>query len=75
VAGLGDLDVCNGRLCVTPEYPQGTCYFATLDRQGNSAPPYLLGPTYCSVLKNSNLFVMVLPAATPTTQVMVNEPT
>lgn len=30
VAGLGDLDECNGRWCVTPEYPDGTyAYFLT----------------------------------------------
>lgn len=30
VAGLGDLDECNGRFCVTPEFPQGTyAYFLT----------------------------------------------
>lgn len=30
VEGLGDLDECNGRFCVTPEYPQGTyAYFLT----------------------------------------------
>jgi hypothetical protein len=30
VAGLGDLDQCNGRLCVTPEFPTGIyAYFLT----------------------------------------------
>jgi len=30
VAGLGDLDECNGRTGVTPEFPKGTYhYFAT----------------------------------------------
>lgn len=30
VAGLGDLDACNGRVTVTPEYPSGTyAYFLT----------------------------------------------
>jgi hypothetical protein len=27
VAGLGDLDECNGRVGVTPEYPNGTYYY------------------------------------------------
>jgi len=27
VAGSGDLDECNGRIGVTPEYPQGTYYY------------------------------------------------
>jgi hypothetical protein len=31
-AGAGDLDDCNGRFGVTPEFPQGTyCYFVTAD--------------------------------------------
>ena len=30
VEGLGDLDQCNGRLCVTPEFPSGIyAYFLT----------------------------------------------
>jgi hypothetical protein len=32
VPGLGDLDECNGRQCVTPEFPDGTyAYFLTED--------------------------------------------
>ncbi|MBX9654623.1 YHYH protein [bacterium] len=32
IEGLGDLDECNGRVCVTPEYPDGTyAYFLTED--------------------------------------------
>lgn len=31
-SGLGDLDRCNGRHCVTPDYPEGTyAYFLTSD--------------------------------------------
>ncbi|MEL6719524.1 MAG: YHYH protein [Bacteroidota bacterium] len=29
--GLGDLDECNGRVGVTPEYPQGTYYYIITD--------------------------------------------
>ncbi|MBU6180830.1 MAG: YHYH protein, partial [Verrucomicrobia bacterium] len=30
VAGSGDLDECNGRFCLTPEFPEGTyAYFLT----------------------------------------------
>lgn len=30
VAGIGDLDECNGRIAITPDYPQGTyAYFIT----------------------------------------------
>ena len=39
-----DLDVYNGRTCVTPEYPTGTyAYFITLDSSGNAAYPYVFG--------------------------------
>ncbi|HWY12812.1 MAG TPA: YHYH protein [Bacteroidia bacterium] len=41
------LDDHNGRFCVTPEYPAGTyCYFATVDKNWNSAYPYAVGPTF-----------------------------
>lgn len=32
VQGLGDLDECNGRVGVTPEYPDGTFYYVLTDR-------------------------------------------
>lgn len=31
VAGLGDLDECNGRFGVTPEFPEGTYYYVLTD--------------------------------------------
>src|SRR2546429_53225 len=31
VAGSGDLDECNGRNGVTPEYPNGTYYYVATD--------------------------------------------
>lgn len=41
------LDVHNGRLCVTPEYPDGIyAYFATVDENWNSIYPYVVGPTF-----------------------------
>ncbi len=44
------LDEHNGRFCVTPEYPNGIyCYFATVDKNWNSAYPYLVGPTFYGV--------------------------
>ena len=47
VPGRGDLDVHNGRFCVTPEYPAGTyAYFVTLNRLYEGAYPYTPGPTY-----------------------------
>ncbi|MEI8116532.1 MAG: YHYH protein [Flavobacteriia bacterium] len=44
------LDSHNGRVCVTPEYPNGIyCYFATVDSEWNSAYPYVVGPTFYGV--------------------------
>jgi hypothetical protein len=41
------LDEHNGRICKTPEYPNGIyCYFATVDTNWNSAYPYVVGPTF-----------------------------
>lgn len=41
------LDEHNGRICKTPEYPDGTyAYFATVDENWNSAYPYVVGPTF-----------------------------
>lgn len=50
-SGLGDLDVYNGRYCVTPEYPQGTyAYFCTIDPvSGKPAYPYVIGNFHKSV--------------------------
>jgi hypothetical protein len=31
LAGLGDLDECNGRVGVTPEFPNGTYHYYTTD--------------------------------------------
>lgn len=43
VAGSGDLDEFNGRVAVTPEFPDGTyAYFLSTNRQGQPAFPYLL---------------------------------
>lgn len=50
-SGTGDLDVHNGRYCVTPEYPQGTyAYFCTIDTvSGKPAYPYVIGNFHRSV--------------------------
>lgn len=46
-ANGGDLDVYNGRFCVTPEYPSGTyAYFITIDANGTPEFPYILGTSY-----------------------------
>lgn len=58
VAGSGDLDEHNGRFCITPEYPEGTyAYFATIDANGNSVYPYVIGPTYYGVVVTDNFAV------------------
>ncbi|WP_343636726.1 YHYH protein [Fluviicola sp.] len=46
-ANGGDLDIYNGRFCVTPEYPSGTyAYFITIDGNGTPEFPYILGTSY-----------------------------
>jgi hypothetical protein len=43
-----DLDLHNGRCCVTPEFPDGTyAYFVTIDEGGTPVFPYVLGWQYC----------------------------
>jgi len=55
VPGSGDLDEHNGRVCITPEYPDGTyAYFVTLDEDGSAAYPYTLGPTYYGTVPPGN---------------------
>ena len=69
--GLGDLDQYNGRFCKTPEYPNGRyCYFVTIDttEDGNPVFPYVLGPSFNSVVDNgirqqlhlNRIFLLVL---------------
>ena len=42
-----DLDIHNGRFCVTPEFPEGTyAYFVTIEADGNPKYPYNLGRTF-----------------------------
>ena len=51
VLGMGDLDEHNGRFAVTPEYPNGTyAYYVTINEDGSSAYPYIVGPTYNGVV-------------------------
>ena len=54
VNNLGDLDNHNGRLCVTPEYPQGTyAYFTTLDSGFSPAYPYVIGESFYGKTSNN----------------------
>jgi uncharacterized protein (TIGR03437 family) len=47
IAGSGDLDQFNGRMTVTPEFPNGTyAYYVTIDANGNPAFPYVLSGQY-----------------------------
>lgn len=42
-----DLDLHNGRFCVTPEFPQGTyAYFITIEADGTPKFPYTVGRWY-----------------------------
>ena len=50
------LDQYNGRICKTPEYPNGIyCYFATVDAKWNSAYPYVVGPSFYGVVAASKV--------------------
>jgi hypothetical protein len=45
-----DLDECNGRWCVTPEFPNGTyAYFTAIGDDGKPAYPYNMGRRYRGV--------------------------
>ena len=47
VEGLGDLDQYNGRMTVTPDFPNGTyAYFVTIDANGSPAFPYVISGQY-----------------------------
>ncbi len=49
--GEGDLDECNGRFCITPEYPNGVyAYFCTVSNENDFIPafPYFIGDKYKS---------------------------
>jgi hypothetical protein len=75
VAGLGDLDQYNGRFTVTPDYPAGTyAYFATIDAAGNSAYPYMVGPSYNGVVSTDNLTQTVTVPGTAVVFTPVPEP-
>lgn len=57
-----DLDVYNGRFCVTPEYPAGTyAYFVTITAAGLPQYPFVLGPTYYGTYSAANT-VTIVPA-------------
>ena len=58
----GDLDECNGRFCVTDEFPNGTyAYFATseIDGENNDVGvfPYFIGNRYRSKFISENVYL------------------
>ncbi|MFN0157710.1 MAG: YHYH protein, partial [Bacteroidota bacterium] len=56
VSGLGALDRYNGRISVTPEYPDSIyAYFVTINADGSSAYPYYIGPQYNGVVVTENI--------------------
>ena len=55
-SGSGDLDIHNGRFCVTPEYPAGIyAYFITIDDSLNPVYPYTLGTSYYGTVQSGNI--------------------
>jgi YHYH protein/Secretion system C-terminal sorting domain len=61
------LDVHNGRICKTPEYPNGIyCYFSTVDARWNSAYPYVVGPNFYGVVSVSKVASVTEPVSTYT---------
>jgi len=53
--GAGDLDVHNGRFCITPEYPNGIyAYFVTIDANLYPVYPFVIGATYYGTVQAGN---------------------
>ena len=77
VFGLGGLDQYNGRFCKTPEYPNGRyCYFVTIDatEAGNPIFPYVIGPSFNSVVDAWNLSTSAIQQNIPTGVVRYRDP-
>jgi YHYH protein/Secretion system C-terminal sorting domain len=72
------LDQYNGRICKTPEYPNGIyCYFSTVDAKWNSTYPYVVGPSFYGVVAASKVTsitetVSTYTKTTPTTEANLN---
>ena len=74
-AGNGDLDACNGRFSVTPEYPNGTyAYFLTVDATFYPVYPFILGQCYYGNAVLPNGKQVTLPSSGLTTY-FSNSPT
>ena len=77
VFNSGDLDQYNGRFCKTPDYPEGRyCYFVTIDatEAGNPVFPYVLGPSFNSVVDKWNLSSDATQQNIPTGVVRYRDP-
>ena len=75
--GLGDLDQYNGRFCKTPDFPDGRyCYFITIDNTeaGNSVFPYVIGPSFNSIVDSWNLNKDAIQQNIPTGVVRYRDP-
>ena len=74
---LGDLDQYNGRFCKTPEFPSGRyCYFVTIDSSSAGLPlfPYVLGPSFNSVVDKWNLSTNAVQQNIPTGVIRFRDP-
>ena len=77
IFGLGDLDQYNGRFCKTPDFPEGRyCYFVTIDTTENGNPvfPYVLGPSFNSIVDPWNLNKDAVQQNIPTGVVRYRDP-
>ncbi|AOV60911.1 virion structural protein [Synechococcus phage S-CAM22] len=75
--GLGDLDQYNGRFCKTPDFPEGRyCYFITIDNSEAGIPqfPYVLGPSFNSIVDFWNLDKDAIQQNIPTGVVRYRDP-
>jgi YHYH protein/Cadherin domain len=73
VTGSGDLDQWNGRWCVTPEFPNGVyAYFDTIDANGDSAFPYLMGRQYYGASNGSGKVTSITEPVTVAFDVSTN---
>ena len=68
-AGYGLLDEYNGRTAKTPEYPNGIyAYYVTINSDGSSAYPFIIGPSYYGVIEVENLGAGRATINEPTTE-------
>ena len=75
--GLGDLDQYNGRFCKTPDFPDGRyCYFITIDTTENGNPvfPYVIGPSFNSIVDSWNLNKDAIQQNIPTGVIEYRDP-